>query len=99
MLIYTGVCYSIQKYIVVYRDVSQCITACMMYCNVLQYSGMYCNVLQYSGMYYRSEIYSADETSVSTLGDGGSTIYGNVRTLDDEWGTLRQAQRVLSAEV
>ena len=54
---------------------------------------------QYAGMYYRSEIYSADETSVPTLGDGGSTIYGNVRTLDDEWGTLRQAQRVLSAEV
>ena len=81
----------------------------MMYYNVLQYTGMYYSiqgcitvyrdVLQYTGMYYHSEIYSADETSVPTLGDGGSTIYGNVRTLDDEWGTLRQAQRVLSAEV
>ena len=50
-------------------------------------------------MYYHLEICSADEASAPTLGDGGSAIYGNVRTLDDEWGTLRQAQRVLSAEV
>ena len=45
------------------------------------------------------EICSTDEASVPTLGDGGSTLYGNVRTLDDEWDALRQAQRVLSAEV
>lgn len=44
-------------------------------------------------------MYSTDESSVPSLGDGGSTLYGNVRTLDDEWDALRQAQRVLSAEV
>lgn len=50
-------------------------------------------------MQYVEIYYSTDEGSVPTLGDGGSTLYGNVRTLDDEWGALRQTQRVLSAEV